>query len=118
MDMGMGIASTRSGVRAGDPNAVRAQAAPGTMVDYRDRVGQSFYFDVTGSTDGTVWGSDVYTDDSPVATAAVHAGLLKAGERGVVRVTVLPARDQYDGSTRNGVTTQPYAQWYGSYRFD
>lgn len=92
------------------------QPAPADLTQFRDRVGQSFLFDVTGSADGIVWGSDVYTDDSSLAAAAVHAGILSPGQRGIVRVTILPGQQSYEGSARNGVTSQTYGQWDGSYR--
>jgi beta-lactamase regulating signal transducer with metallopeptidase domain len=97
---------------------IRAIADPGNLVNYRDQVGKSFYVDVTGSTDGTVWGGDngVYTDDSTLAAAAVHAGILQPRQRGIVHVTIVGPRDAYHGSTRNGVTTSDYGPWEGSYR--
>ena len=88
---------------------------PGNVADFRDRVGQSLMFDVTGSTTGTIWGDGVYTDDSPVATVAVHAGVLRDGERGVVAVTIRPGRDRYPGGMRNGVASQAYGGFGGSY---
>jgi hypothetical protein len=92
---------------------------PGNLTEYRDKTYQSFFFQVTGASSGSIWGSgSVYTDDSQLATAVVHAGVLKDGESGVVRVTVLPGYDHYDGATSNGVTSQSYAQWQGSYRVD
>jgi len=73
---------------------------PGTLVDYRKRVGTTFCFQVTGrlqnQTDSAVqpgdargttdlslepypyrmvWGDGIYTDDSPLALTAVQAGL-------------------------------------------
>jgi ElaB/YqjD/DUF883 family membrane-anchored ribosome-binding protein len=74
--------------------------------------GKSFLYEVTGSTQGPVWGTDVYSSDSSLA-AAVHAGALRRGERGVVRVEVLdrmPA--SFQGSNRHGVRSGP---WQGSY---
>jgi hypothetical protein len=91
---------------------------PGRLSDYRDRVGQTLFFNTTGSDVGTIWGSGVYTDDSPLAAAAVHAGQLKVGEQGVVRVTILPGQESYEGSTQNGITTQPYGPFPGSYRVE
>ncbi len=92
---------------------------PGNLTEYRSKTYQSFFFQVTGASSGSIWGSgSVYTDDSALATAAVHAGVLKEGEAGVVRVTVLPGYDHYDGATSNGVTSQSYAEWQGSYRVD
>ena len=47
---------------------------PGNLSEYRDHEGETFYFQVTGRTGSTIWGSDFYTGDSSLATAAVHAG--------------------------------------------
>src|SRR5213079_554523 len=69
-------------------------------------------------TSGAVWGTDLYTDDSVLAVAAVHAGVLKEGERGVVKVTIQRGQDGYTGSTRNGVATQDWAAWEGSYKIE
>jgi hypothetical protein len=93
--------------------------APASLTEYRDRVGQAFTFRVTGDPNaGTVWGRDIYTDDSPLAAAAVHAGVLKAGETGPVKVTILPGQGSYSASDRNGVTTSDYHEWVGSYRVE
>jgi hypothetical protein len=91
---------------------------PGTVGGLRDKVGQTFVFEVTGRTDGTVWGTGIYTDDSPLATAAVHAGVLKNGQKGLVKVTILKGEASYVGSTANDVTTNPYGEWQGSYRIE
>src|ERR1700710_91297 len=53
--------------------ATTALPDPGNLTDYRDKVGQTFVFTVTGASDGSVYGDGVYTDDSQIATAAVHA---------------------------------------------
>lgn len=98
--------------------SIRAMPDPGNATGYRDRVGQSFLFDVTSGTSGSIWGTDIYTDDTAIATAAVHAGILPTGHRGVVRVTILPGQSSYEGSTRNGVTSLPYGPWEGSYRIE
>lgn len=90
---------------------------PGNLAGFRDKTYQSFFFQVTGAATGTIWGSaGTYTDDSELATAAVHAGVLKAGESGVVRVTVLPGYDHYDGAASNGIVSNSYAEWQGSFR--
>ena len=63
---------------------------------------------------GSVWGSDVYTDDSSVCGAAMHAGAIgKAG--GLVMIEILPGRESYEASARNGVTSSPYGPWAGSF---
>jgi len=88
---------------------------PGNLVDYRGRNGETFQFLVRASTGGGAWGTDVYTDDSMLATAAVHAGALGYGKTGVVEVTILPGGESYTGSMRYGVTTDSCGPWYGSY---
>ena len=82
----------------------------------RGRPGSSFIVQVVGSATGAVWGSGAYTDDSSIAVAAVHAGLLKPGELGFVRVTVEAGRDSYEGSERNGIKTNPYGKFDGTFR--
>ncbi len=91
---------------------------PGNLVDFRGQEGQTYYFSVTGSTQGSIWGTDVYTDDSSLATAAVHAGVLLEGQTGVVKVTIITGLSSYDGSTQNGVTSMDYGDWYGSYKVE
>jgi hypothetical protein len=74
--------------------------------------------EVVGTNTGSLWGTDVYTDDSSVALAAVHAGLLKVGERGLVQVTLLAGQNSYQGSTRNGVSSSSYGAWAGSFKVE
>jgi len=91
---------------------------PGTLVGYRGQQCSTFEFNVTGrTTGGAVWGTDEYTDDSTLAIASVHAGMLAAGETGVVRVQLTLGSSSYVGSTRNGVTTFNYGSWPYSYSF-
>ncbi len=89
---------------------------PDGMTQFRDRRGEVLYFRVTGTERGSVWGTEVYTDDSELAAAAVHAGLLKEGETGIIGVMFLPGQDKYVGSTRNGVKSSDFWQYGGSYK--
>src|SRR6185436_1956404 len=82
-----------------------AKPDPGSLSAYRGRINESFDFDVVGMAGGSVWGSGPYTDDSTLASAAVHSGALTHGQRGIVRVTILPPNDHYEPSSQNGVTT-------------
>jgi LCCL domain len=66
---------------------------------------------------GRVWGTDVYTDDSSVCTAAVHAGLLSPQSGGIVTIEIRAGQASYAGTARNGVTTAGYGGWHGSYVF-
>ncbi len=69
---------------------------------------------VTGRTTGSVWGTGIYTNDSDVATAAVHAGLIANGQTATITVTPLPGQSSYTGSTANGVSTFNWGSWPGS----
>src|SRR5262245_52146988 len=95
-----------------------AQPDPGSPGAFRGQNGKVLYFEVTGAQTGTVWGTDAYTDDSSIATAAVHAGVLQVGQKAVVKVTILPGQGSYTGSTRNAVMTHNYGPWGGSYKVE
>lgn len=71
---------------------------------------------VTGSSQGTIWGSDVYTDDSPIAVAAVHAGLVEVGQTADLMLFAEPSRKRYLGVERNGIRSEPYGEFAFSYR--
>jgi hypothetical protein len=91
---------------------------PGNMAGHRSQINKSFYIQVTGQNDGSICGTDVYTDDSSIATAAVHAGFLTVGQKAIIEVRVLPGEPRYTGSTRFGVTSADYTQYNGSFRIE
>jgi hypothetical protein len=93
-----------------------AADAPSGMHGLCGTIGATYYFRVTGQLEGTVWGTDVYTRDSNIGAAAVHAGLVKAGETRVLRIEVMPAQESYPGSERNGVTSTDYASFPDCWR--
>ena len=103
-----------TGGSSGDTGVI---AAPANLVGYRNRVGQTFQFTVTGANAGAVWGTDVYTDDSSVARAAVHAGVLAIGETRTVTVSILPGQASYPASTRHGISSASWGSWAGSFAF-
>lgn len=111
------LGTAASGTNTAAAVASTVLAAPANLTGYRSRVGQSFELLVTGITSGAVWGTDVYTDDSYVGLAAVHAGVVAPGETKVVTVTILPGQSSYAASTRNGVTSSPWGAWSGSFSF-
>jgi hypothetical protein len=92
------------------------EPAPDSLMTLQGNIGKTYRFRVTGNVNGTVWGSDVYTTDSPLATVAVHAGVLKPGQTGVVKVTFVAPPAFFNGSTKNGVTTSPYMAFPGAYK--
>ena len=89
---------------------------PGNLSIHRGQNGTVLKFEVMGSTEGSVWGDVIYTDDSTLAAAAVHAGMLEPGETGIVTVEILPGRDSYASSDANGVLSRTYGSWDDSYR--
>jgi hypothetical protein len=99
--------------------AEEAKPGPRNLEGLRDRMGESFVFEVTGTVDGALWGTDVYTTDSCLGKAAVHAGILRANEIGTVRVFIVECLPNYKGTTRNGVTSSHWADpWHGAYRVE
>lgn len=68
-------------------------------------------------TPGTIWGTDVYTHDSSVCTAAVHAGKTTKLKGGAVTVVMSTGRTSYAGSTRRGITSSSYGNWPASILF-
>jgi hypothetical protein len=65
---------------------------------------------------GNVWGTDIYTDDSSICEAAVHAGVI-GRDGGTVYYVRLGGQQSFRGSVRNGVSSSDYAAWPGSFRF-
>jgi hypothetical protein len=83
---------------------------PGYVNHQPTDIGKGFYYDVTGqgaAAGFAIYGTDVYVMGSHLGTAAVHCGLVKENQKGVVRVTVVGPQDMFPASTRNGVTSQP-----------
>jgi hypothetical protein len=88
-----------------------ASNAPTNMHGLCETVGATYYFRVTGVTEGQLWGTDIYSGDSTIGAAAVHAGLLKPGESDFLRITVVTPPEKYPGTLRNGVTSTEYGRY-------
>lgn len=89
-----------------------------TAVAYRGMNGSRYTYSCpAGGVVHAVWGTDLYTDDSSVCTAAVHAGRITIASGGSVTIEIRAAASSYTGSTRNGVTTTSYGPWHGSFVF-
>jgi hypothetical protein len=67
---------------------------------------------------GSVWGTDLYTLDSTLALAAVHAGLMRPGQSGVVKIKIMGPQGAFQGSDRNGVQSMAYGFFNGAYQFE
>jgi hypothetical protein len=88
------------------------------MAELCDPIGATYYFRVLGALEGPVWGTDIYTGDSMLAPAAVHAGVVKDGESAIIKVTVVAPPNAYQGSARNGVTTADFGRYGMAYRVE
>lgn len=91
---------------------------PGSLTAYQQpaHIGKTYSFRVTGAGGGSLWGTEMYTLDSTLAAAAVHMGVLKVGQVGNVKVTILGPSVGFVGSTQNGLTSSNYANYPGAYR--
>lgn len=110
------LADLRSVRSMDDIEPENIQPDPGRLYNLRGQLGKVFFFRVTGATEGSLWGTDTYTLDSSLAVAAVHSGAVRPGQTGVVKVTILGAQPAFQGSNRNGVTSQDYGHYDGSFR--
>ena len=94
-----------------DPWTADAQA-------HRGRDGEQFDQDCpTGGEADTIWGVELYTDDSSVCTAAVHVGLITFDEGGTVTYEIAPGEARYETGIANGITSSSYGPWEGSFLF-
>lgn len=86
------------------------------LVSYQEQVFTFYCGSGIGQTD-SIWGTDLYTSDSSICTAAVHAGRITLAGGGVVNIQMKPGAASYLGSTRHGITSQSYGTWSGSFIF-
>jgi LCCL domain-containing protein len=87
-------------------------------VSHRGSNGENFDYNCgAGGTPGSVWGTDIYTDDSSVCTAAVHNGRITLQQGGTVTIKIRPGLPLYTGSTANGITSGNWNSWNGSFIF-
>lgn len=97
---------------------LQSQPDPGTLSNYSNAKGSTLFFRVTGNKQATVYGANPYTTDSGLASAAVHAGVLKLGQTAVIKVKILPGQKSYQGTTRNGITSISFGYYPASYKVE
>ena len=102
-------------VGTASPSTSQVLPDPGNLTLYRSNYGSVYYFSVMGKGSGYLFGTEIYTDDSELAVAAVHAGILASGQTGTVKVTILPGQSSYRASLRNGVKSRSWGKWDSSY---
>ena len=87
---------------------------------YRGKNGQQFTFrcPANGNADSHIYGTDVYTDDSSICKAAVHAGIISLASGGIVTIEIRKGQDAYLGSERNNIKSNDFTTfWNGSFVF-
>ena len=87
---------------------------PASIITYE--AGKTYKFKCpAGGKENYVWGSDVYTADSSICTAAVHAGLITFERGGTVTIELRPGQSSYQGTSRNGVKSNQYGPYPRSF---
>ena len=107
-----------AGEVAASPPAIAVRPAPDSLARLSTEIGAAHFFKVTGSSRGIAWGTDLYTLDSNLSVAAVHAGTLADGETGVVKVTIVDSPAEHVGSHRHGITTHGWPRYRMSFRVE
>lgn len=70
-----------------------------------------------GSASGSIYGTDTYTTDSSICTAAVHAGKITAASGGAVTIEIKAGMPKYTKTTRNGVSSRNWGGYHATYVF-
>jgi hypothetical protein len=79
-------------------------------------VGAVYRFECPKSgTAAAIWGSDIYTTDSSICTAAVHTGKITLADGGEVTIEMRPGRSINGSTTRHGITSSTYGQYPNSF---
>jgi hypothetical protein len=96
--------------RAAELNAIRPLELT------RRKIGEEVVVLVRGRlNDGGVYGSGPYTLDSTIRRTAIHAGVLKDGELGLVRVKIFEHPGDHPSVERNGVRPNKWGKYHASY---
>jgi hypothetical protein len=87
-----------------------------TASGFKGEAGQTYTFQCPEEgTEHTIFGSDIYTQDSSICTAAVHAGLFNLAQGGVVTIEYRPGRSTYGSTVRNGIKSKTWGEYPRSF---
>ena len=111
------LANPKKMLGGGYPIVNESYSSNINCMDKRGKVGEVYGYNITGSTEGTVWGDGIYSDDSNIAKAAVLEGKCKIGENRLVCIKIIESKSSYGSCTKNGISTSSWGHWDGSYRF-
>jgi len=106
--------NTEALVREADDQTPALWNTSASMVGFE--TGKTYKFKCpAGGKESAVWGTDIYTLDSSICNAAVHAGKLASENGGSVTIELRPGESSYKGTTRNGIKTDDYAEYVHSF---
>ncbi len=95
-----------------------AEAWGADAQSHRGDDGETFTYECpAGGQPSTIWGTETYTDDSSVCTAAVHVGLITVDEGGEVTIEIGPGQNSYEAGVANEIESIIYGKWPGSFSF-
>ena len=112
------LANPKKMLGGGYPIVNESYSSNINCMDKRGKVGEEYGYKITGSTEGTVWGDGIYSDDSNIAKAAVLEGKCKIGENRIVCIKIIESKSSYGSCTKNGISSSSWGHWDGSYIFD
>ena len=100
----------------GSAGGAAAQALPECNYSYPSGQAEYACFCPASRSDGSIWGTGLYTSDSDLCTAAKHAGMIgKAG--GDIRAVLQPGQALYPSTTQNGITSSEWGSYSESIEF-
>jgi LCCL domain-containing protein len=106
--------NTETVVREAEDQTPVLWNTPASMVSFE--TGKTYKFKCPSSgKESSVWGTDIYTLDSSICNAAVHAGKLMMESGGSVTIELRSGESSYKGTTRNGITTNDYGKYGQSF---
>ena len=96
-----------------------AAQAQTNAAPFRDQLGRRLTFVCPAhvNINQDIYGTDNYSDTSPVCTAAAHAGVFTRGTSTAVTIVMEGEKQSFRASTRNSVTSLAYGRWVGTYSF-
>ncbi|GIJ58008.1 Hsp70 family protein [Virgisporangium aurantiacum] len=89
-----------------------------TAEEHNDDIGKTVAYKCpAGGSPNTVWGSEPFTSDSSVCTAAVHAGWISLADGGWVKLQMQAGVDSYQGTEQYGISTTDYGPFRWAFSF-
>jgi hypothetical protein len=87
-----------------------------TANGFKGEAGQTYTFQCPAEgTEQSIFGSDIYTQDSSICTAAVHAGIISLAQGGKVTIEYRPGRSVYGSTVRNGIKSKTWGEYPRSF---